>query len=615
MPPKGATKASPAKKSASSDRPSSPTSLLWAHQIKREHACLLQKMNTLEASIKTVERNAKNKDSDEEIAAIAEQLRTLADGGDLHRVRKEVMKNIEDLQAGLESVLLQVDGLTRENESRVDARKKQFDAEKEVLKRVKEVEKGLAESQSLLQELGERVSEEKMNVIKADLAEIIERVQGDGVEMERVGESLRVLEDVARVLKEDNRKVAAEVKEMREREAVVPSNDVQEDPIADGALTGDIKTKSQKKAPVKKKVKEETAAASKPIETAASQRPRRGGGLQRELAELQQSQVPQVDRIARNKAAGATQPALRRGGGPAKVQESDEEPSTSTLAAASPSRTREAAVTTKRGRRAANVVTPTVEEVPKRGRGRLRKDISQTIEKTTVDPPKRRTGCPRKDTTQAAQAPPVPAPKSRIIVKDDDDDDELTQSPAPTRKRKANALLDDSISPPPLRRGIKLAPAGAKKKPQLRRSQMKVEDSPSPKKRVEVKKGGRRGLTTMWDGRDGMTPISSSMSEGEAQEAFGPAPVQQEVGNKAVPTSVPSATAAPATVLPATGYFAPVLPPKVPSATARSAAVFPGTGPAPLPQVRAPQPRKRREIPQEFSDDERLRKLSRGEIE
>ena len=75
-----------------------------------------------------------------------------------------------------------------------------------------------------------------------------------------------------------------------------------------------------------------------------------------------------------------------------------------------------------------------------------------------------------------------------------------------------------------------------------------------------VKKGTRRDLASVFDG---MSPISSSMSEGETQEAFGS------------PTKILGA---------------------VPSVKLSG----------------APPPRKRREIKQEFHDEELLRRLSNG---
>ena len=38
--------------------PSDPTALLWAHQLKREHGLLLDRMQKLEAAIDRVEKSA-----------------------------------------------------------------------------------------------------------------------------------------------------------------------------------------------------------------------------------------------------------------------------------------------------------------------------------------------------------------------------------------------------------------------------------------------------------------------------------------------------------------------------------------------------------------------------
>ncbi|EME44282.1 hypothetical protein DOTSEDRAFT_34763 [Dothistroma septosporum NZE10] len=522
MPPKSASKSSPTKKNASNGRPSSPTSLVWAHQLKREHAFLVQKMDTLENGIKAVERNAKNNDSNHNIAKIAGQVQALISGGDTQWVRNEVMKNIESLQDKLESVISQVAELTRQNEQSVDVKKKQSEAEEKVLKRVKDVEEGLAESRNLLREMGKSFNEEKMDVITANLQEITEKVRNGRTTTEKIGESLKVLEEVARVLREDNDKVAVDVRELRERKTiVVPMNDTQESPVAFDAGVRPAATKTKKKAAPCRRLKAETAAASQQVETAASRRPRKSK-VERELARLQidltYGDTIQQDRNAHHAEVIDKRLANRKVRGMVEQDAPDEQQTT----AAGP--TQSATQTTTRGRGAvkrAQAVVATTEVSQKRGPSRTRAAAAQAPQA----PSKR--GRPRKDATQA---PPKPAPK-RHILEEEPNEHELaiqTQPPPsnvkPTRKRKADTLLDEFISPPqttrPVRsQAIKLAPAGARKKPQLRRGQMKPEDSPSPPPpRQGDQKGSRRGLTNVWS----QSPISSSMSEGETQQAFGP---------------------------------------------------------------------------------------------
>ncbi|KAK5133262.1 hypothetical protein LTR08_007996 [Meristemomyces frigidus] len=213
-------------------RPSSPTSLLWAHQLKREHGFLLGRMQQLESSnqqqddrLKNTETVAKTTASND-ISALAEQVKAL-DGDAINRrvaeVEKEVMSKLEDVQTESEAIVMKLASLEKDEALVEEERRKAFNKEKALLKRVCEVEGSLEEYQQSLDRVGRRVDEASIGTIKTQLEGLAKQVGREGSEMKRLEESIEVLEAANGELKGANERLAAEVAKLAARPHSAPA--------------------------------------------------------------------------------------------------------------------------------------------------------------------------------------------------------------------------------------------------------------------------------------------------------------------------------------------------------------------------------------------------------
>ena len=210
--------------------PSSPTSLLWAHQLKREHGFLLKRMQDIEASserqakrIKTAEAAAKS-GSEHDIATLAKRIQALDQDGINARLTKledETRRKISSLEAESEATTLQVATMHKTAESQDDEKRKAFSKEKALLKRIGEIETGLKTYEQSLVQMGRRVNEDRLEEIRGQLNELVKQVEREGSEMKRLAESVTELERANEQLKKSNKQLAAELQKFADRPAVI----------------------------------------------------------------------------------------------------------------------------------------------------------------------------------------------------------------------------------------------------------------------------------------------------------------------------------------------------------------------------------------------------------
>lgn len=206
----------------------SPTGMLWAYQLKREHGFLLDRMKRLESEITKVEstaKSAKNAFLSQDVAAIASQVQVLTqDGGSkaTEKMRKEVMERLENVEAEMVAITSKVAELDQNSAKDEQERKRVFNNEKDLLKRIKEVERHLMEYEQNLNRIGDQLNEHQMDVIRDQLVNLLDQVKEDGGDRESFRESLQVLEEVTRELKQDNDKLAREIKALGKR-PVIPT--------------------------------------------------------------------------------------------------------------------------------------------------------------------------------------------------------------------------------------------------------------------------------------------------------------------------------------------------------------------------------------------------------
>ncbi|KAK4550097.1 hypothetical protein LTR36_003064 [Oleoguttula mirabilis] len=204
-------------------RPSSPTSLLWAHQVKREHGYLLSRMQQLESAnqqhddrLKKAEASAKAS-TNNDISALAEQVKAIDESGitkRLENVEKDVMAKLDDVQAESEAMAMKVATLERDDALVEEERRKAFNKEKTLLKRVAEVEANLKLYQESLEHVGRRVDDASVGVIRAQLDGLAKQVRKEGEGMKRLEDSIGVLETANEELRKANERMAKEIAEV-----------------------------------------------------------------------------------------------------------------------------------------------------------------------------------------------------------------------------------------------------------------------------------------------------------------------------------------------------------------------------------------------------------------
>lgn len=205
-------------------KPSSPTSLLWAHQLKREHGYLLKRMQDLETTseqqnkrIKSTETAVKS-GSNADIIALTKQIKALEDNGLSKRVSKleGTMKDkTEEFEANAATLGGQVQALRKESEAREEEKSKAFTKEKALLKWIGEVKDELKTYEQRLTAVGRKVDETRLEDVRRQLDGLVEQVDREGGRMKRLEESVKALEGVNGELRRTNRELMGELERVK----------------------------------------------------------------------------------------------------------------------------------------------------------------------------------------------------------------------------------------------------------------------------------------------------------------------------------------------------------------------------------------------------------------
>ncbi|RMY58666.1 hypothetical protein D0863_12181 [Hortaea werneckii] len=213
-------------------RPDSPTSLLWGHQLKREHGHLLARLQQLESAGKQQGERIQKAESaaretvSRDIAALTEQVRGLCEGDFNQRLSKmgeEIMSKLEDVQAEHEATMIKVASLDKDGAEVEEERRKALTREKALLQRVNEAEKGLERYRENLQNVGRQVDEINMSAIKTQLENLTQQVLNEGAEMKRLEDSVHMLEAANEELLKANERLVAEMARMAETRNSAPA--------------------------------------------------------------------------------------------------------------------------------------------------------------------------------------------------------------------------------------------------------------------------------------------------------------------------------------------------------------------------------------------------------
>lgn len=209
-------------------RPSSPTSLLWAHQLKREHGYLLKRVQKLESEnekhddrIKSAENAARSSTSGD-IESLAQQVKAMEDSGVTQRVtdmEANVTRKLDDVEAESEAMTMQIAALQKDDAVTKAEREKALTKEKALLRRISDVEQGLKKYEQTLDRIGRQVNDDRLQQIKDQLENLAKQVKKEGSQMKLLEESVKVLEDANRELQKANEKLEADLKRVADQSA------------------------------------------------------------------------------------------------------------------------------------------------------------------------------------------------------------------------------------------------------------------------------------------------------------------------------------------------------------------------------------------------------------
>ncbi|PPJ51535.1 hypothetical protein CBER1_09195 [Cercospora berteroae] len=204
--------------------PSEPTSLLWAHQIKREHGHISDRLSQLEAAIGRLEAQATvDRDREAEATALSQQLHayteenskknaTAADEA-IQQVRKDVSEQFEDVKGRLEAIIAKLDAVDRDTEDAAAKKKDEFNREVDMLKRVKRVEEEIDQYRNSLTAIGKQLDEQCVHMVQEQIKKLLQEAKNAGDDHEKVKENLEMIENALVALKQEKEKVLAEVQE------------------------------------------------------------------------------------------------------------------------------------------------------------------------------------------------------------------------------------------------------------------------------------------------------------------------------------------------------------------------------------------------------------------
>lgn len=218
-------------------RPSSPTSLLWAHQLKREHGVLLKRMQDVEASSDRQSKRLKatettSTDSIADIAALAQRVQALEDAGleeRLSNIENDIKGKVHDLKADSKALAVQIAAIQRDVEA--------HGQKTTLLERIGELEKGLETFERSVQQIGRRVEQAQLDSIKTQLEGLRRQVEAEGETMSMLSESVTALESAKDMLKASNERLAAELGAITRKNAATGTADVISAPNACAAAT------------------------------------------------------------------------------------------------------------------------------------------------------------------------------------------------------------------------------------------------------------------------------------------------------------------------------------------------------------------------------------------
>ena len=272
-------------------RPSSPTSLLWAHQLKREHGYLLKRMQDLESTcgkqdsrIKAAETTARSA-SGVDLATLAEQVKDLEGPGlrqRLTQMEAEIAHKLQQAKEHNGGMVSQIAALQRDARMGEEERKVALNKDKALLKRIGEVEEGLRKYEQSLGMVGMKANGQQMESIKKQLVELSAQVSKEGLKMKRLEESIARLEYANDNLHKVNAELMKQVMSQSEADEQ-PNSNAEADMVVPATPDGGHST-HRDRAPKNKPVPRHIPVSQAPLKP-GERKPHRwsGGGADRDI--------------------------------------------------------------------------------------------------------------------------------------------------------------------------------------------------------------------------------------------------------------------------------------------------------------------------------------------
>jgi len=173
-----------------------------------------QRLSSAEAAARSAATN--------QIATLSEQVKALDGSGvqdRIERMEKDVLSKLDDLQTDSEAMTLKVASLEKDESLLEAERRKAFNKEKALLKRVGECEENLRTYEKSLDQVGRKIDDASINLIKTQLESLTDQVRREGSEMKFLSDSIVALELANAELQKANDRLAAEIARLAARPA------------------------------------------------------------------------------------------------------------------------------------------------------------------------------------------------------------------------------------------------------------------------------------------------------------------------------------------------------------------------------------------------------------
>lgn len=219
-------------------RPSSPTSLLWAHQLKREHGYLLERITKLEGTSDVHDSrldavaNIASAAQSEDVEKLAKRVEAIEDDGVGKRVAKverDVKERLETVQAETEALVLQIAALEGDSRTKDEERKKASSKEKALLKRLGAVEQSVEDEQKVVKMLEQDLAANDTDELREQLGALMAYRKRDELDARTLAKKVTALEAANKEMMKANESFREEMTKLDSSKPVTSASKFREE--------------------------------------------------------------------------------------------------------------------------------------------------------------------------------------------------------------------------------------------------------------------------------------------------------------------------------------------------------------------------------------------------